>query len=139
MIFADFASFVVVLEVLSRRRSPTSLSRVRWPIEISFARHQFPPDIVRHAVWLYLRFTLSFRDAEDLLAERDPHDALRDAHHWLDELITVPNLNLELLAAREGKTERWIRLNHVARFPLPWLSSKRRSTVDCLVASGSSA
>ena len=37
---------------------------------ISFARHQFPPTIIRHAVWLYLRFTLSYRDVEDLLAER---------------------------------------------------------------------
>jgi transposase-like protein len=37
---------------------------------ISFARHQFPPNIIRHAVWLYLRFTLSFRDVEDSLAER---------------------------------------------------------------------
>jgi len=37
---------------------------------ISFPRHRFPPDIIRHAVWLYLRFTLSYRDAEDLLAER---------------------------------------------------------------------
>ena len=37
---------------------------------ISFARHRFPPDIIRHAVWLYLRFTLSYRDVEDLLAER---------------------------------------------------------------------
>ena len=36
-------------------------------------------------------------------------DALRDAHHWLDELSTSPNLTIELLAAREGKTERWIR------------------------------
>jgi hypothetical protein len=36
-------------------------------------------------------------------------DALRDAHRWLDELTTVPNLNIESLAAREGKTERWIR------------------------------
>jgi transposase-like protein len=26
---------------------------------ISFARHQFPPAIIRHAVWLYVRFTLS--------------------------------------------------------------------------------
>jgi len=32
---------------------------------ISYARHQFPPDIIRHAVWLYLRFTLSYRDVED--------------------------------------------------------------------------
>ena len=37
---------------------------------ISFARHQFPPAIIRHAVWLYMRFTLSYRDVEDLLAER---------------------------------------------------------------------
>jgi hypothetical protein len=36
-------------------------------------------------------------------------DALCDAHHWLDELTTSPNLTIGLLAAREGKTERWIR------------------------------
>ncbi len=34
------------------------------------ARHQFPPAVIQHAVWLYLRFTLSFRDIEDLLADR---------------------------------------------------------------------
>ena len=37
---------------------------------IFYARHQFPPEIIRHAVWLYLRFTLSYRDVEELLAER---------------------------------------------------------------------
>ena len=37
---------------------------------ISYARHRFPPDIIRHAVWLYLRITLSYRDVEDILAER---------------------------------------------------------------------
>jgi putative transposase len=37
---------------------------------ISYARQRFPPDIIRHAVWLYFRFTLSYRDVEDLLAER---------------------------------------------------------------------
>jgi putative transposase len=37
---------------------------------ISYARHQFPPEVIRHAVWLYLRFTLSYRDVEELLAER---------------------------------------------------------------------
>jgi putative transposase len=36
----------------------------------SYRRHRFPPPIIRHAVWLYLRFTLSYRDVEDLLAER---------------------------------------------------------------------
>ena len=37
---------------------------------ISYARHRFPPDVIRHAIWLYLRFTLSYRDVEELLAER---------------------------------------------------------------------
>ena len=35
-----------------------------------YRRHRFPPEIISHAVWLYHRFTLSFRDVEDLLAER---------------------------------------------------------------------
>jgi len=37
---------------------------------ISYARHRFPPGVIRHAVWLYLRFTLSYRDVEHLLAKR---------------------------------------------------------------------
>jgi len=36
----------------------------------SYRRHRFPPEIISHAVWLYYRFCLSFRDVEDLLAER---------------------------------------------------------------------
>ena len=42
-----------------------------WAMKpISYTRHRFPPGVIRHAVWLYLRFTLSYRDVEDLLAER---------------------------------------------------------------------
>ena len=37
---------------------------------VSFKRHRFPPDIIRQAVWLYFRFTLSFRDVEEMLAQR---------------------------------------------------------------------
>ncbi len=32
--------------------------------------HRFPPVVIQHVVWLYLRFTLSLRDVEDMLAER---------------------------------------------------------------------
>jgi transposase-like protein len=45
--------------VLSRERWRASVWRVRLRMTISFARHQFPPVIIRHAVWLYVRFTLS--------------------------------------------------------------------------------
>ena len=37
---------------------------------ISDKRHRFPPEVIRHAVWLYFRFTLSIRDVEELLAQR---------------------------------------------------------------------
>jgi putative transposase len=35
-----------------------------------YKRHRFPPEITQYAVWLYHRFNLSYRDIEDLLAER---------------------------------------------------------------------
>ena len=38
--------------------------------EISYRRHRFPPIVIQHVVWLYLRFTLTYRDVEELLAER---------------------------------------------------------------------
>jgi putative transposase len=37
---------------------------------ISYQRHRFPSEIISHAVWLYHRFCLSFREVEELLAER---------------------------------------------------------------------
>ena len=45
-----------------------------------YHRHRFPKDIIRHAVGLYFRFCLSYRDVEDLLAERGikvPHETVR--------------------------------------------------------------
>ena len=38
--------------------------------KISYAGYRFPPEVIHQAIWLYLRFTLSFSDVEDLLAER---------------------------------------------------------------------
>jgi hypothetical protein len=37
---------------------------------LTYRGHRFPPEIIQHAIWLYLRFTLSYRDVEELLAER---------------------------------------------------------------------
>ena len=36
----------------------------------SYKGHRFPPEIIAHAVWLYFRFALSYRDVEERLAER---------------------------------------------------------------------
>lgn len=35
----------------------------------SYKNHRFPPEIIAHAVWLYHRFSLSFREVEESLAE----------------------------------------------------------------------
>ena len=35
-----------------------------------YKNHRFPVEIISHAVWLYFRFCLSFRDVEELLLER---------------------------------------------------------------------
>ena len=50
---------------------------------ISFARPQFPPAIIRHAVWLYVRFTRSYRDVEDLLAERGLDVSYETVRRWV--------------------------------------------------------
>ena len=44
--------------------------------------YRFPPEIISHAVWLYHRFCLSFRDAEDLLAQRGVTVTYETIRHW---------------------------------------------------------
>ena len=50
---------------------------------ISYARHQIPPADIQHAIWLYLRFTLSYRDVEDLLAERGLDLSYETVRRWV--------------------------------------------------------
>src|ERR671938_1055109 len=50
---------------------------------LSYTRHQFPAVLIQHAVWLYLRFTLSYRDVEDLLAERGVEVSYESVRRWV--------------------------------------------------------
>ena len=52
------------------------------PMGSLYRRHRFPPEIISHAVWLYHRFTLSLRDVEDLLAERDVTVSYEAIRSW---------------------------------------------------------
>jgi hypothetical protein len=50
------------------------------PATTKYKNHRFPVEIISHAVWLYFRFCLSFRDVEELLFERGvvvTHEAIR--------------------------------------------------------------
>ncbi len=50
--------------------------------KISYRRHRFHPGIIRQAVWLYFRFTMSYRDVEDLLAERGIDVSYETVRRW---------------------------------------------------------
>ena len=43
----------------------------------------FLPDIIRHAVWLYHRFTLSYRNVEDLPADRGLEVSKKSIRRWV--------------------------------------------------------
>ncbi|CAA9267383.1 MAG: Mobile element protein [uncultured Chloroflexia bacterium] len=40
------------------------------PLSLPYKGFRYPQEIISHAVWLYFRFSLSYRDVEELLAER---------------------------------------------------------------------
>jgi transposase-like protein len=72
---------------------------------ISYARHRFPPDVIRRAVWLYLRFTLSYRDVEDLLAERGLQVSNETVRRWA--LKFGPLIARNLRRGRPRPHDRW--------------------------------
>jgi len=72
---------------------------------ISYARHQFPPAVIQHAVWLYLRFTLSYRDVEDLLAERGLEVSYETVRRWV--LKSGPAIGRRLRQRRPRPSPRW--------------------------------
>lgn len=47
-----------------------------------YSRHRFPPEVISHAVWLYHRFTLSFRDVEEMLAIRGIQTSYESIRRW---------------------------------------------------------
>jgi hypothetical protein len=50
---------------------------------LSYRRHRFPPEIIQHTIWLYLRFTLSYRDVEELLTERGLDISYETVRRWV--------------------------------------------------------
>jgi putative transposase len=72
---------------------------------ISFKRHRFPPDVIRYAVWLYFRFTLSIRDIEELLAQRGIDVSREAVRCWVNKF--GPLIAANLLRRRSPPTGRW--------------------------------
>jgi putative transposase len=72
---------------------------------ISYARHQFAPAVIQHAVWLYLRFTPSYRDVGDLLAERGLEVSHETVRRW--GLKFGPAFARRLRQRRPKPSPRW--------------------------------
>ena len=56
---------------------------------ISYRGYRYPPEVISYAVWLYYRFTLSFRDIEDLLAERGVMVSYESIRLWCQKFGPV--------------------------------------------------
>jgi putative transposase len=74
-------------------------------MELSYRRHRFLPVVIQHAVWLYLRFTLSYRDVEDLLAERGLDISYETVRSWV--LKFGPVIAWRLRRGRPRPSDRW--------------------------------
>lgn len=72
---------------------------------ISFKRHRFPAEIIRHAVWLYFRFSLSFRDVEELLAVRGIEVSYETIRCWTIKF--GPQIARRLKKLRPAPSPRW--------------------------------
>ena len=70
---------------------------------LCYRRHRFPPEIIQHAIWLYLRFTLSYRDVEELLAERGLDISYETVRRWV--LKFGPSIARRL--RRPRPSDRW--------------------------------
>jgi transposase-like protein len=72
---------------------------------LSFKRHRFPPTIIRHAVWLYARFTLSYRDIEEILAESGIDVSYETIRSWF--LKFGPGIAANLRRLRPRPSDHW--------------------------------
>ena len=72
---------------------------------LCYRRHRFPPEIIQHTIWLYLRFTLSYRDVEELLAERGLDISYETVRRWV--LKFGPAIARRLRQRRPRPSDRW--------------------------------
>ena len=72
---------------------------------LCYRRHRFPPEIIQHAIWLYLRFTLSYRDVDELLAERGLDISYETVRRWV--LKFGPAIARRLRQRRPRPSNRW--------------------------------
>ena len=74
------------------------------PKKPSYQRHCFPSEIISHAVWLSHRFCLSFREVEELLAERGITGTYETVRQWCRKFAPAYARKLTKRQGRLGAT-----------------------------------
>ena len=72
--------------------------------KISYSGYRFPPEIIQQAIWLYVRFTLSLRDVEDLLAERGVAVSYETVRRWVNHFGPMIAADLRKRRLKPHKT-----------------------------------
>jgi transposase-like protein len=77
---------------------------------LSYRRHRFPLSIIQHAIWLYLRFTVSYRDVEELLTERGLEVSYETVRRWVVKFGATVAQRQRKQRARvtDGILTRWL-------------------------------
>jgi transposase-like protein len=73
--------------------------------KISYSGYRFPTEIIQQAIWLYVRFTLSFRDVEDLLAVRGIVVSYETVRRWVNQF--GPRIAANLRKRRSKPHTTW--------------------------------
>ncbi len=103
--------------------------------------YRYPPEIISYAVWLYFRFALSYRDVEELLAERGVTVTYESVRQWCGKFGQAYAKELRRRRPRPGDKwhcenegaggggydPKWHWLSAVVGMPCPWI---------CLPAAG---
>jgi hypothetical protein len=77
-----------------RACGPAGGSVAKGMKKISYRGYRLPPEIIQQAIWLYLRFTLSLRDVEDLLAEQGIMVSYETVRRWVNHFWPMIAANL---------------------------------------------
>ena len=104
--------------------------------KISYNGYRFPPVIIQQAIWLYARFTLSFRDVEDLRAERGIAVSYETVRRWVNHFGSAIAADLRKRRPRPHSTwhldEVYIKIDGVwSTYGAPSTPKAKSSMFSC--------
>ena len=71
--------------------------------KLSYHRHRYPSIVIQQAIWLYFRFALSYRDVEDVLAERGIDVSYETVRRWAVKFGAIIARRLRRRTASAGR------------------------------------